>query len=88
VTAREIAAKRYVVTLSDEGAGNPAFIDFEHPREWLVIPPDGVDIPATKIEGESAPFVGLMSKPTTPQSPSLSGNRAARTALFADYSKQ
>jgi hypothetical protein len=34
-----------------KGNGNPPSIDFRHPREWLVIPPDGVDVPATKISG-------------------------------------
>jgi hypothetical protein len=30
---------------------NPAFIDFSHAREWLVIPPDHVDMAARKIAG-------------------------------------
>lgn len=35
------------------GNGNPAFIDFKHPHEWLVIPPDSAGVPAQKFTGRS-----------------------------------
>lgn len=33
------------------GNGNPAFIDFTNPREWLVIPPDEAGLMARKFNG-------------------------------------
>jgi len=33
------------------GEGNPAYIDFAHPREWVVIPPEGHALAARKIVG-------------------------------------
>lgn len=33
------------------GAGNPACIDFSHPREWLVVPPEASGLRAQKVEG-------------------------------------
>lgn len=35
----------------DKGNGNPAIVDFAHPREWLVIPPDDMDLRAQKVNG-------------------------------------
>lgn len=35
----------------EKGGGNPACIDFSHPREWLVIPPDEYSGPAQKFSG-------------------------------------
>jgi hypothetical protein len=33
------------------GGGNPAYIDFSHSREWLVVPPKANGLRAQKVEG-------------------------------------
>lgn len=37
-----------------KGGGNPAFICFRSPRDWLVIPPDASAFPARKFLGQRA----------------------------------
>ena len=32
-----------------KGNGNPAYVDFERPREWLVVPPETVPLRARKF---------------------------------------
>jgi hypothetical protein len=35
-----------------KGNGNPACIDFSHPHEFLIIPPETSEIPARKATGK------------------------------------
>lgn len=50
------------------GNGNPAFIDFNHPREWLVIPPESVDLPAQKFTGRRLAIAWAWSRAMGEQS--------------------
>jgi hypothetical protein len=49
--------------------GNSAYIDFKHPREWLVIPPDDTGMPAQKIEGGSAAIRWAEKQATSGRTP-------------------
>lgn len=37
---------------SSGGNGNPAHIDFDHTREWLIVPPEESGLRACKVEGK------------------------------------